>query len=132
MRGSPSPITTPVIQDNKTAADTHDLFKIMLDQNHRDAASVDIGNGLDLLCGLGVVEAGQRLIQQDHFRIDRKRPRQFEPLQLAERQCTGKLALGTAQSDLVQDIRGPLAFAAPIDMQHGAERVRCQLITRAE
>ena len=47
----------------------------------------------------------------------------FEPLHLAERQRAGQLALGAGQSDQGDYIGRTLALAAPIDMQHGAERV---------
>jgi hypothetical protein len=55
---------------------------------------MDVGNGLDLLRRLGVVETGQRFVEQNHLGIDRQRAGDFEPLHLAERQRARLLALG--------------------------------------
>ena len=104
-----------VVQHDQTAADPHHLFEIVLDQHHGDAAPVHRGNGLDLPGGLGMVEAGQRFVEQDDPRIDRQSARDLEPLHLAERQRASQLSLGAGQSDLAEDVGRTLILAAPID-----------------
>ena len=72
--GSPSPITCAVVQHDQPPTDAHDLFEIVLDQNHGNALGVDRADDLDLSSGFHVVEPGERLVQQDHA-ADRRRAR---------------------------------------------------------
>ena len=56
-RGLPSPITRPLFKHDQAAADPHHLFQIVLDQHDGDATGMNLGDGLDLLRGLGMIEA---------------------------------------------------------------------------
>src|SRR3984957_13447734 len=122
----------PVVQYDQAPADSYHLFQIVFDQNHGNALAVHLGDGLDLFRCFGMIESGQRFIKQNDLRIDGERARHFEPLHLAERQRARELALGTSQPDLRENPGGTLVLAAPVDMQHRAERAGGAAVARAQ
>ena len=99
------------VKHDQAPAAAHHLFEIMFDQDDGDPLSVHGGNGLDLLRSFGLVESGERLIEQDDLRIDGECARDFEPLHLTKRQRARELAAGPAQADLHQNIGGTFALA---------------------
>ena len=80
-----------------------------------------------------LVEARQRLVEQDHPRIDGQRPRHLQPLHLTERQAAGKLALSVPASPTwLQNLGGALALAPAVDVKHRAQGARRAAIAGRE
>ena len=88
----------------------------MLNQHDGHALGIHAGDGLDLPRGFGLVEPGERLVEQDDLRIDGECPRHFEPLHLTERQRAGKLAFRAGQADANENLGR--AFALGVCGRH--------------
>src|SRR5579863_7048398 len=72
-----------IIEHDEAPARAHHFLKIVLSQHDSDPLCVDVGDCLDLPRSFGLIEPGQRLVEQDDLRIDGKRPRDLEPFHLA-------------------------------------------------
>ena len=82
------------MQDHQPPADAHDLLEVVFYEDDSDAARGRLGDQLDLLRSLRLVETGDGFVQQYHLRVEGERASQFEPLHLSERQGAGELAFG--------------------------------------
>src|SRR5947209_7262349 len=106
-----------VRQHDQSAAGADNLLEIVLDEEDRDTVRVDLRDHVDLLGSLGIVEAGERLVEEHDRRVEGERAGDLQPLQLAERQRSGELALAAGEPDLPQDRCGALPFRLPVPLQ---------------
>ena len=74
------------IQHRDAIADAHHQAHIVLDQQDRDAAGLQVHDGTEQLHALGHVHAGRRLIQQQHVRFRGERSRNLQQSLLGVRQ----------------------------------------------
>ena len=72
--------------DDDRRGDRHDRFHQVLDDDERDATSVDGANEIERLLDLGGIEAGHHLVEQQDLRIERERLGDLEPLAIGNRQ----------------------------------------------
>src|ERR1700730_765127 len=93
-----------LIEHEQAAAHAHDLRQVVLGQNRGDAAGVDPGDEIHKLCRFVVVQSGERLVQQNEAGIDRESPREFEALEVTERQRRDRLSVLTRKPDLGKDL----------------------------
>ena len=58
--------------------DAHDQLHVVLDQQHHDAEARKIGQQMPEPLGVGIVEPGGRLVEQQDARGERERPRDLD------------------------------------------------------
>ncbi len=108
----------------------------MLDQEAGHAAIAHRANDLDRPIGLVDVHAGERLVEQQHFRIGGESDRDAERAQMPLRKVAGQLVLDGAETQEVEDLVGRAAerlLVAPgrrrADIEAGEARVRAQVMS---
>jgi hypothetical protein len=104
----------------------------VLHQHDRHAAPLDLGDGFNLRCSLGVIEARQRLIEQNDLWFDRKRAGDFEALHLTKRQRSRELALGAGKAHPDEDLGGAAVLLRPIHMRERPKRIARVAVARRE
>ena len=109
-----------VVEDDEATAGADDFFEIVLDEDDRDALSIDGRDRFRLPRRLGLIEAGERLVEKHDAWAEGQRAGEFEPFQLAERQRSGRPILGSGKPDLGEYGGGAFAFDAAGDMEQGA------------
>ena len=95
-------------------AELEGLLLVVRDEDRRDAERL-----LDLLQALAQlradldVERAERLVEQQHRRLVRERPRERDALLLAARELALVAVAEPAQADEVEQLLAPLARARP-------------------
>jgi hypothetical protein len=122
LRGAVADHPTIVEHDQSLAAPQH-FLEIMLDQNYGYALCMNGCDSLYLPCSLGLIQTGQRFIEENDVRIKRERAGDFKPFHLTERQRAGELPFGAGKSDADEEGRGAFVLRPPFNVQRCAQRV---------
>src|SRR5712692_3497450 len=80
------------VEHDQSLADPQDLAEIVLDQDGGDAVVVQRRDGVGLALRFPMIEARQRLVEDDQRRLDGERAGNLEPLEITERQSAHRLA----------------------------------------
>ena len=107
MLGSRVGDDSTLIEHEQAAAHAHHLRQVVLDQDGGDAASVDLGDEIHQLCRFAMIQSGERLVEQNEAGIDRESPRDFQALEMTERQRRDRFIVLTRKADLGQDLACP-------------------------
>ena len=132
--GVPSAIFLPKLITTTCFAERADELHVVLDHQQRDIAVLADRAQLPLqIVGLGRVEAGRRLVEQQKPRMRHQRAHQFDPLLHAVRQAADRGALVFAETRIVQGrtrLLLPAVVAGEIDrLQHAEEAAIARMLT---
>ena len=104
-----------VAQDGDPARDGEDLVEAVRDEDDGHAVRCESANGGEEQLDLVVRERARRLVENEHARIRRERPRDLDELLHVRAQPPGRRVQAHVALERAQQRRRPLARRAPVD-----------------
>src|SRR5258708_19234083 len=89
LLGRPLRDLLPVVDAEDASGDRHDDPHVVLDDQDRDPAGVDLADDLDRFLDLGRVEPREVLVEKQQIRLGVQRPRHLQALAQAQGQAAG-------------------------------------------